>query len=172
MSHLRSRTLDSVRGVKGNGAINARNIKEKVTGLFALGLAAITAIPALAGSGSWNKTGSMNNARLYATATLLSNGEVLVAGGGLSDAAGGSAEVYNPASGKWTVTGSMTTPRFSHQAVLVHNGEVLVGGGAGSWPPLSSAELYDPGTGTWTPTGSMPAGSECDGSATLMPNGQ
>ena len=38
----------------------------------------------------------MNYTRLYETATLLANGQVLVAGGGLSTATLGSAELYNP----------------------------------------------------------------------------
>jgi type II secretory pathway component GspD/PulD (secretin) len=96
--------------------------------LFAIG-AVSTAAPALAGSGGWNKTGSMHNGRFFTTATLLSNGQVLVAGGGLSAATLGSAELYNPASGKWTTTGNMTTPRFLHQAVQLQNGQVLVAGG-------------------------------------------
>ena len=78
-----------------------------------------------------------------------------MAGGGLSDATAGSAEVYNPATGKWTVTGSMTTPRFSHQAVLLHNGLVLVAGGFAGNNITTSAELYNPATGAWTATGNM-----------------
>jgi hypothetical protein len=40
-----------------------------------------TALSAVAGSGSFNTTGSMNVARIDHAATLLANGEVLVAGG-------------------------------------------------------------------------------------------
>jgi hypothetical protein len=72
----------------------------------------------------------MNVARINHTATLLSNGEVLVAGGNNStDGYLSSAEVYHPSSGKWTLTGSMTVPRDGHDAVLLQNGEVLVAGG-------------------------------------------
>jgi len=80
-------------------------------GLFAIGLVASTAIPAL-GSGTFAKTGNMNVARISHTATLLLNGGVLVAGGN-----GSSAELYNPATGSRTLTGSMTTARDLHQAV-------------------------------------------------------
>lgn len=48
--------------------------------VFALDLAASTATPALT-SGNFNRTGSMNVARESHTSTLLSNGQVLVAGG-------------------------------------------------------------------------------------------
>ena len=60
-----------------------------LAGLFTIGLAASTAIPVLAGSGSFNNTGSMNVARINHTATLLPNGQALAVGG--SDA-----ELYTP----------------------------------------------------------------------------
>jgi hypothetical protein len=128
-----------------------------LTGLLATGFVAITAAPAL-GAGSFAKTGSMSVARISHTATLLANGEVLVAGGDNSSLGGGylaSAELYNPATGSWTLTGSMTTPRERHQAVLLSSGEVLVAGGSNASGTLASADLYNPSTGTWTPTGGM-----------------
>jgi hypothetical protein len=139
----------------------------KITVLvFVAGLVAITATPALA-SGTFQKTGSMNVARMDHTATLLANGEVLVTGGVIS---GASAELYNPSTGTWSFTGSMTTARFNHQAVLLQNGEVLVAGG-GSGILLASAELYDPSTGVWTATGSMNT-ARANFSLTLLTNGQ
>src|ERR1017187_8936373 len=55
-------------------------------------------------------TGSLNEAREYHTATLLSNGQVLVAGGlkitnptNSSTTTLSSAELYNPATGTWTM---------------------------------------------------------------------
>jgi len=140
----------------------------KITVLvFVAGLVVITATPALA-SGTFQKTGSMNVARMDHTATLLANGEVLVAGGVIS---GASAELYNPSTGTWSFTGSMTTARFNHQAVLLQNGEVLVAGGGSVSNPLASAELYDPSTGVWTATGSMNT-ARSNFSLTLLTNGQ
>jgi len=52
------------------------------------------------GAGFWTYTGSLNTARYAHTATLLSNGRVLVAGG--SDSANAqldTVELYNPATG-------------------------------------------------------------------------
>ena len=121
--------------------------------IAAFGLVAISATPALAGSGEFNNTGSMNVARIDHTATLLSNGEVLVAGGNNNtDGYLSSAELYNPSTGKWTLTGSMTVPREGHDAVLLQNGQVLVAGGINATTSgcttLATAELYNPSTGT------------------------
>jgi hypothetical protein len=68
-------------------------------GLLGIGLIASTAVPAVGSPNTWTPTGSMTNARTHHTATLLANGEVLVAGGICS---GGftypdnSAELYDP----------------------------------------------------------------------------
>ncbi|HXI42998.1 MAG TPA: kelch repeat-containing protein [Bryobacteraceae bacterium] len=91
-------------------------------------------------------------------ATLLANGEVLVAGGNNNtDGYLSSAELYNPSTAKWTLTGSMTVQRGGHDAVLLQNGQVLVAGGLNASGginarPLASAELYNPSTGAWTAT--------------------
>jgi Kelch motif len=53
----------------------------------------------------------MNSTRTAHSATLLPNGQVLIAGGGGGSSAGGltSAELYNPVTGKWTFTGSIAS---------------------------------------------------------------
>jgi hypothetical protein len=83
-------------------------------------------------SGSWTVTGSLNSARYHHTATFLSNGVVLVAGGISGFNAFASAELYSPASGNWTVTGSLNTARFLHTDTLLPNGMVLVAAGESS----------------------------------------
>ena len=139
---------------------------KSVTGTIA------TKAPAQA-PGTWQATGSLATARYLYTATLLPNGQVLVAGGGANcffcDVLA-SAELYDPVSGMWTVTGSLATARREHTATLLPNGKVLVAGGYNG-DLLSSAELYDPATGLWTRTGSM-ATARYSHSATLLPNGK
>src|SRR5215216_5722485 len=118
---------------------------------------------------NWTFTGSLNNARVLHTATLLLNGNVLVAGGYPNhDHSGkGRAELYDPATGNWTVTGSMNFGRTQHTATLLFDGRVLV---VGSGESPDTAELYDPAMGTWTATGSLNSGRSAH-TATLLPNG-
>ena len=127
---------------------------------------------AQAPAGSWSPTGSMSTAREQHTATLLPNGQVLVAGGQNNNVPLASAELYNLSTGTWTPTGSMTGARAVYTATLLHNGQVLVAGGQTSGGAiLSSAELYDPSTGTWTATGSMSTARRAH-TATLLSSGQ
>jgi hypothetical protein len=96
----------------------------------------------------FSPVGDMAQARSSATASLLKNGQVLVAGGlGLVDA-----ELYDPASRTFAETGSMRVARFGHTATVLPSGAVLVTGG-GNY--LASAETYDPGSGSFSYTGSM-----------------
>ncbi len=94
-------------------------------------------------------------ARSDHTATLLTNGLVLVAGGDNFSGQTNEAELYNPATGTWTATGSMTNARTWHAAALLPNGKVLVAGGYNSVSYLTNCELYNAATGTWTNTGSL-----------------
>ena len=140
-------------------------------------------------TGKWTLTGSMNKGRSQFTATLLDNGDVLVAGGDCNGSlsvpygcdAGSflvnqrTAELYDPATATWTLTGSMSAGRALHTATLLPNGEVLVTGGFNSCDDdfctdLSDAQIYDPVTGRWLHTASMHAAREQQ-TATLLPDG-
>ena len=126
--------------------------------------------------GSWVTTGSLNTARNVHTATLLSNGKVIVAGGNPDGtSATDSAELYDPASGIWTATGSLNIDRALHTATLLLNGKALVAAGThvrdGFWVSIYGAELYDAASGSWTAT-STPNVSRYWHTATLLPNGK
>ncbi len=126
---------------------------------------------------SWSFTGNLNFARVNHTATLLSNGKVLVAGGSNYNAGGGviySAELYNSSTGIWTSTGNLNTSRYAHATTLLLNGKVLVMGGYDGRPAtiLNSAELYDPATGTWSYTGNLNTARAGFHTATRLQNGK
>jgi hypothetical protein len=101
------------------------------------------------------------------TATLLSTGKVLVAGGntGTPAVAVASAELYDPATGAWTRTGSLTAGYFNPTAALLPSGKVLQTSGG-------LAETYDPATGTWTRTGALGTAGRIYQSAALLGTGQ
>jgi hypothetical protein len=121
---------------------------------------------------SFAPTASLNTARSEQTATLLSNGMVLIAGG--YDWNGNplaSAELYNPSTATFIPTGSLNVARYNHTATLLANGTVVVAGGTiGNGNVVASAELYNPTTGTFTSTGSLNT-ARAYHSATLLNNG-
>jgi N-acetylneuraminic acid mutarotase len=123
-------------------------------------------------TGAWSSAGNMLAARMAMTATLLTNGKVLISGGqtAASDALS-SAELYDPVAKTFSLTGRMITPRSDHTATLLSNGLVLMAGGENvNGVSTAKAELYNPATGTFAATGTMPATRQ-EQKAALLPNG-
>jgi hypothetical protein len=91
--------------------------------------------------------GGLNAARGAHTATLLSDGTVLVAGGFncpppiCSNDVLGTAEVYNPATSTFTNTGSLMNFRWQDAATILNDGTVLLAGGFGG-NFLAASERY------------------------------
>lgn len=104
-----------------------------------------------------------NSARQLHTATLMSNGRVLIAGGLGADApnqfsALSSCFVFDPASDTFTQTGSMPQGRGWHHAVALPNGHVLVAAGLNDqMATIKSSATYDPASGQWQAAGSSGA---------------
>jgi galactose oxidase-like protein len=122
-------------------------------------------------TGKWTTTGSMTTPRSSQGATLLQNGQVLIAGG-IQNFPGqttnspywlASAELYDPSKGTWSATGTMNGPH-AVVATLLQNGQVLIADG-------SSGELYHPFTGQWTLTAKMYYGQHTGVATALLTNG-
>jgi hypothetical protein len=110
-------------------------------------------------SDTFVQTGSMSMVRTLHTATLLSDGKVLIAGGYTNTGTGVTnvAEVFDPLTGKFSPAGRMKATRSEHTATLLADGRILVTGGSTDYGAvLRSAEIYTPSTGAWTRTGAMP----------------
>jgi WD40 repeat protein len=114
--------------------------------------------------------GTMTTPRSGASATVLPNGKVLIAGG--QDASGlyvASAELFDPAAGTFSVTGSMVSSRMLSTATPLADGRVLITGGNIS---ASKGELYDPVAGTFAETVGSTMSIRCFGqTATRLPDG-
>jgi hypothetical protein len=101
---------------------------------------------------TWTKTGNMTVARAYHTATLLGDGTVLIAAGGVPSSCGrsaclrpsNSAEIYDPTKGAFKATTSLSTVRWFHTTSLMSGGQALTEGGNNYYRQLSSAEFYVP----------------------------
>jgi hypothetical protein len=133
-------------------------------------------------AGTFESAGGLVEARSSHTATLLSDGRVLVTGG---FAASGStrlatAEIWDPASGAFETTGPMTTGRAGHSAWLLPDGRVLVIGGDSAVaddpdvtrPAPSTAEAWDPASGTFEPMPPMIHHYPWGNSAALLKDGR
>ncbi len=143
-----------------------------------------TATVVVAGS-PFTQTATMNAPRRNHTATLLSDGTVLIAGG-IADATAStvlsSAERFDPTTGTFSPTaGPMTTPRAFHTATALTDGTVLMVGGdtssSATYPQTATAERFDPATGAFAAadtlviTGNPRCLGRKDQTATRLPDG-
>ncbi|MGO9057515.1 MAG: Kelch repeat-containing protein [Candidatus Binataceae bacterium] len=122
-------------------------------------------------SGGRGITGGTNG-----SAVLLSNGEVLVAGGIDGDIIVDNARLYDPAQRGFLRTGSMNSVRAEYVATILSNGQVLVTGGVKTahWPGpsvVATAEVYDPRLGLFSRLPDMTT-PRAGHTATLLPDGE
>ena len=119
-------------------------------------------------------TGQMTSAAYGHTATQLTTGQVLIAGGMSSSGVVSSTELYNPTNQIFAAASAMNVPRWLHTATLLNDGTVLIAGGSSlsSEATLNSAEIYNPVTGSFVLLPSTLNTARVGHTATLLGNGQ
>ena len=115
------------------------------------------------GTGEFVTTGSMASARA-GTATLLTDGNVLVVGGAPP-------RFYDPVRGEFRAAGDLNVPRRGHAATLLADGRVLVTGGVDDKQnPVGDAEVFDSSSGEFRLAGRM-LEARSDHAAVPLPDG-
>ena len=119
---------------------------------------------------------SMRVPRVMHTATLLPNGQIVIAAGSDEFSSFDSTEIYDPTSlpnGLSQFGTALNQARQQHRAVLLPNGDLFVIGGVlGGTPPIfySTGELRDHNTGLWSIAGTASTPRYLN-TATLLPSG-
>ncbi len=142
--------------------------------------------------GLWVASASNNGQGMFYprfghTATLLSNGKVLITGGGDERTIWDTAEIYDPLADSFSPTpGRMQESRQYHTATLLGNGNVLLAGGwslsvlltnnigatANAALVTNSLEVYDVTSGTFTRSTQQMRIDHCYHTATLLADGR
>ena len=107
-------------------------------------------------SHQWLAAPSLNQARIYHTASLLPDGSVVIIGGEIDPALALDSDeavlksVEQFVAGKVTPLPPLTIARAKHTATPLRDGKILVAGGFdGAGKAIESAELWIPNTQTW-----------------------
>ncbi len=104
-------------------------------------------------TGVWSVAGHLQIPREHQTASLLSDGRVLIAGGLSGVSAVASAEIFDPTTDSCTLVAPMQQARYEQQATSLLDGRVMIKGGRIGWWDgtfFAESEIYDPTSNTWT----------------------
>jgi hypothetical protein len=115
--------------------------------------------------------GTLNVARKSHSATVLSDGKVLIVGGENQNGFVTEAEIFDPSTGSFSFSGNLNIPRADHSATRLSDGRVLIAGGRGDLGSLNSTEIFDPTNGVFT-AGPDLTHSRLGPSATLQSDGR
>lgn len=148
-------------------------------GLVGVSVFAITAglMTGLAGTATaapavFTATGPMADARLGATATLLTNGKVLVTGGYNGSSNLASTSIYDPATGTFTTGPAMNSASNGGIAAPLNNGTVLLAGGWNGTTAVATPQRYNPDTNSYLTTAGNMAKAVVQPGAVVLNDGK
>ncbi|MDH5388643.1 MAG: hypothetical protein OEY06_09355 [Gammaproteobacteria bacterium] len=109
---------------------------------------------------TWTSSGDMRHTRNFHTATALTDGRILIAGGqGTDGKSVATLELYKPGTNTWSWSGSLVEARDHHTATRLSTGEVIISGGLADNTTLlakTSTERYDPALIGWSSAANLP----------------
>ena len=111
------------------------------------------------------QVGSLSQPTAQHTATLLSDGRVLVV------ARDGRTELFDPASSQWALGNAMASGSVKHSATLLSNGSLMVAGGTTGADRLARVEVFLPVSNSWTVVTPLLEG-RAGHTGTLLANGK
>jgi MBG domain/Bacterial Ig-like domain (group 3)/MBG domain (YGX type)/CARDB/Kelch motif len=134
------------------------NSKQVAAVLFLLAISVITVNPAFLraalptqASQTWSAGPSLSEVRGEATATVMFDGRVLIAGGAAADGTPSAMVDVLNVDGTIAAASKMNIARKGHAAVWLYDGYVLVTGGTTAGGGVTNtAEIYDPLNDRWT----------------------
>ena len=135
---------------------------------------AVAVSPALNSAGSaepLSPISAIATERRGHTATRLSDGRVLIAGGENSNGVLNQTEIYDATTDTFSAGSNMNDARVDHTATLLSDGRVLIAGGRSSAGALSTTEIFDPTSGTFSSGPNMSV-ARAGHSATLFADGR
>jgi N-acetylneuraminic acid mutarotase len=106
----------------------------------------------------WAEVGSMHTARAEASAVLMANGNLLIAGGWSSNAVIRSVEIFNPVTNRFSTASDMAVARSMAAVYQLSPSQILIAGGVSSQGVVSSAEIYSSASNAWSDAGRVPYG--------------
>lgn len=106
-------------------------------------------------SNQWKLGSPIPQSRFAESTAVLSDGEVLFAGGFGTNPQGSpptlaTSYLYDATSDSWRRVGDLNTPRAGAESVVLSDGKVLIVGGSSD----TTSELFDPASGKWSRIGS------------------
>lgn len=125
-------------------------------------------------AGRWSSAGNLPT-DIYGSAALsiIGDGMVLAAGGGVDGAPTAISYLFNPSSRNWSRTASMGSARSGGGTAKSADGSVVVVGGQGtSGSPLTNSEKFDPANDTWAVMPGALATSSLDQSVIPLKDGR
>jgi len=114
--------------------------------------------------------GGMTEARAGATAALLNDGRVFLAGGqGSASTVSSIIEIFDPTANAFSFAGTLSSPRNNHASAILNDGRVLVVGGTDANNNiLASSDIFDSVAGTVSAGPSLATPRQSASATTLL----